>query len=87
MFRKLTVQYLVMAWSRSTEALIIQHYSPGVIDMLCLNLPNGGIAPIFNKDVSWILGESFSTCCFCGAGALFLIYAYLSALKPFLSTS
>jgi hypothetical protein len=62
-----------MAWSRSTETLIIQHYSPGVINMLCLNLPNGSIAPVFNKDVGWILGESFSTYCFCGAGALFLL--------------
>ncbi|KAE9363619.1 hypothetical protein N431DRAFT_564246 [Stipitochalara longipes BDJ] len=54
-------KYLVMAWNTSTHALIIKHYSPGVIDMLCLNLPNGGIAPIYNKDIFKILAEHSSS--------------------------
>jgi phototropin len=29
--------------------------------MLCLNLPNGGIAPIFNKDIFKILSEHSSS--------------------------
>jgi len=42
------------------QNLTIKHYSPGIIDMLCLNLPNGSIVPIFNKDVFKILGEHSS---------------------------
>jgi hypothetical protein len=55
------IQYLLMTWNSSTHALIIKHYSPGVIDMLCLNLPNGGIAPIHNKDIFKILAEYSSS--------------------------
>jgi phototropin len=40
---------------------MIKHYSPGVIDMLCLNLPNGGIAPIYNKDIFKVLAEHSSS--------------------------
>jgi hypothetical protein len=59
---KLTrTQYLVMAWNASTSALAIKHYSLGVIDMLCLNLPNGGIAPIYNKDIFKVLAEHSSS--------------------------
>ena len=50
-------QYLVLNFNPQTQHLIIQHYSPGIIDMLCLNLPNGSIAPIFNKDIFRILAE------------------------------
>ncbi|KAG0649428.1 Root phototropism 1 [Hyphodiscus hymeniophilus] len=50
-------KYLVLAYNRQTQYLTIQHYSPGVIDMLGLNLPNGSIAPIFNKDIFRILVE------------------------------
>jgi hypothetical protein len=54
-------QYLVMTWNPNTQALMIKHYSPGVIDMLCLNLPNGGIAPIYNKDIFKVLAEHSSS--------------------------
>ena len=40
---------------------MIQHYSPGVIDMLGLNLPNGGVIPIFNKDIFKVLSEHSSS--------------------------
>jgi hypothetical protein len=50
-----------MSWNPNTLALLIQHYSPGVIDMLCLNLPNGGIAPIYNKDIFKVLAEHSSS--------------------------
>ncbi|PMD23290.1 hypothetical protein NA56DRAFT_657347 [Hyaloscypha hepaticicola] len=54
-------KYLVMTWNPNTHALMIKHYSPGVIDMLCLNLPNGGIAPIYNKDIFKVLAEHSSS--------------------------
>jgi len=54
-------QYLVMTWNPNSHALMIKHYSPGVIDMLCLNLPNGGIAPIYNKDIFKVLAEHSSS--------------------------
>jgi phototropin len=47
-----------MTWNASTDALVIKHYSPGVIDMLCLNLPNGSTAPIYNKDIFKVLTEN-----------------------------
>ncbi|KAH8659240.1 hypothetical protein BGZ60DRAFT_517847 [Tricladium varicosporioides] len=50
-------KYLVMDYNPMTQTLLIQHYSPGVIDMLCLNLPNGGVAPIYNKDIFKVLAE------------------------------
>lgn len=37
--------------------LTISFFSPGVVDMLCLNLPNGGIASIYHKDIFKVLGE------------------------------
>jgi hypothetical protein len=51
------LQYLVLSFNAQTQHLLINHYSPGIIDMLCLNLPNGSIAPIFNKDIFRILAE------------------------------
>ncbi|CZR62126.1 related to nonphototropic hypocotyl protein 1 [Phialocephala subalpina] len=54
-------KYLVMTWNAQTQALLIQHYSPGTIDMLCLNLPNGSIAPIYNKDIFKVLSEHTSS--------------------------
>lgn len=54
-------KYLVMQYNPQTQYLHIKHYSPGVIDMLGLNLPNGGIAPIFNKDIFKILAEHSSS--------------------------
>ncbi|KAH7384949.1 hypothetical protein BKA64DRAFT_153878 [Cadophora sp. MPI-SDFR-AT-0126] len=53
-------KYLVMTWNATTQILTVQYYSPGVIDMLCLNLPNGGIAHIYNKDIFKVFSE-FST--------------------------
>ncbi|CZT00993.1 related to nonphototropic hypocotyl protein 1 [Rhynchosporium graminicola] len=53
-------KYLVMSWNMTTQILTVQYYSPGVIDMLCLNLPNGGIAHIYNKDIFKVFSE-FST--------------------------
>jgi phototropin len=56
------VQYLVLKYSSTSSNLSISYYSPGVVDMLCLNLPNGDIAPIYNKDIFKILAEhSLST--------------------------
>jgi PAS domain S-box-containing protein len=50
-------QYLVLSFDAHTQHFLIQHYSPGIIDMLCLTLPNGSIAPIFNKDIFRVLAE------------------------------
>jgi hypothetical protein len=50
-----------MSWDPHTYTLLIRHYSPGVIDMLCLNLPNGGVAPIYNKDIFKVLSEHSSS--------------------------
>lgn len=50
-------KYLVLTFNPQTQHLTIQHYSPGIIDMLCLNLPNGSIAPIFQKDIFRVLAE------------------------------
>jgi len=54
-------KYLVLAYGAITQSFSVQHYSPGVIDMLCLNLPNGGIAPIYNKDVFRVLSDHSSS--------------------------
>ncbi|KAH7312973.1 hypothetical protein BKA65DRAFT_467270 [Rhexocercosporidium sp. MPI-PUGE-AT-0058] len=55
-------KYLVMTWNATTQILTVQYYSPGVIDLLCLNLPNGGIAHIYNKDIFKVFSEfSIST--------------------------
>lgn len=56
-----TLQYIVLSYGVTSQTLTIQHYSPGVIDMLSLNLPNGGIVPIYNKDVFKILAEYSSS--------------------------
>ncbi|KAG9244351.1 hypothetical protein BJ878DRAFT_73911 [Calycina marina] len=50
-------KYLVLSYNPKASELLIKHYSVGVIDILGLNLPNGGIAPIFHKDIFKILGE------------------------------
>jgi hypothetical protein len=54
-------QYIVMEYHIQTQNLSIKHYSPGIIDMLCLNLPNGGIVPIYNKDIFKVLSEHTSS--------------------------
>ncbi|KAI9054835.1 hypothetical protein LZ554_001979 [Drepanopeziza brunnea f. sp. 'monogermtubi'] len=50
-------KYLVMTWHAATSSLNVQYYSPGVIDMLCLNLPNGTIAHIHRRDIFKVLGD------------------------------
>ncbi|KAL3427484.1 blue light receptor [Phlyctema vagabunda] len=52
-------KYIVMTYTASSSGagMSISHYSPGVIDMLCLNLPNGAVAPIFHKDIFKVLAE------------------------------
>ena len=51
------MKYLVLKYSPVLGTLIITYFSPGVIDLLCLNLPNGGAVPIFGKDIFKILSE------------------------------
>jgi hypothetical protein len=46
-----------MVYNGALQSLTIKHYSPGIIDMLGLNLPNGSIAPIFNCDIFKVLVE------------------------------
>ncbi|PBP17298.1 hypothetical protein BUE80_DR011775 [Diplocarpon rosae] len=53
-------KYLVMTWNATTNMLVVQFYSPGIIDMLGLNLPNGSVAHIYHKDIFKVLSE-FST--------------------------
>ena len=50
-------KYLVLSFNPQTQHLTIEYYSPGIIDMLCLNLPNGSVAPIFHKEIFRILAE------------------------------
>ena len=50
-----------MEYNATTQNLAIQHYSPGIIDILCLNLPNGGIQPIYNKDIFKVLSDHASS--------------------------
>jgi hypothetical protein len=56
-------QYLVLKYcpNSSSPTLGISHYSPSSIDLLCLNLPNGAVAHIFNKDVFSILAPHSSS--------------------------
>ena len=50
-----------MDYNEAMGTLVIQHYSPGVIDMLCLNLPNGNVVPIYNKEIFKVLSEFTSS--------------------------
>lgn len=50
-----------MSYNPTTQTLAVKHYSLGIIDILCLNLPNGDIAPIFNKDIFKVLSEHNSS--------------------------
>lgn len=52
---------MVLHYNNLEQLLLIQHFSPGVIDMLHLALPNGTIAPIFDKDIFNILGEHMAS--------------------------
>lgn len=52
------IQYLVLAYNpKETTSMTISHYSPSVIDLLCLHLPNGAIAPVYGKDIFKVLGD------------------------------
>ncbi len=57
----MAIKYIVMTYNNTSQALIVHYYSPGVIDMLCLNLPNGGVAHIYNKDIFKVLSEYSSS--------------------------
>lgn len=50
-------QYLVLNYDPVTQAMNIKFYSPGIIDMFCLNLPNGSVSSIFGKDIFKVLYE------------------------------
>ena len=50
-----------MDYNSTKQTLLIQHYSPGIIDMLCLNLPNGNVVPIFNKEIFKVLQDYASS--------------------------
>lgn len=50
-----------MVYNPISHTFTIKHYSTGIIDMLCLNLPNDSIAPIFNEDIFKILTEHSSS--------------------------
>jgi phototropin len=52
-----------MEYHLPTGTRAIKYYSPGIIHILCLNLPNGGIAPIYNKDIFKVLSEHSSSSC------------------------
>lgn len=54
-------QYLVMTWNAVTGMLVVQHYSPGVIDMLCHSLPDGTMSNVYNKDIFKVLSEFATT--------------------------
>ncbi|TVY53587.1 Phototropin-1 [Lachnellula cervina] len=54
-------KYICMEYQAPTQTLSVKHYSPGIIDILCLNLPNGSIAPIYNKDIFKVLAEHTSS--------------------------
>jgi hypothetical protein len=50
-----------MVWNPATQVPLGQYYSPGVSDMPCLDLPNGGIASFYNKEVFNVLSEHSSS--------------------------
>ncbi|KAG9235145.1 hypothetical protein BJ875DRAFT_483491 [Amylocarpus encephaloides] len=54
-------KYIVMEFNPLMQTLLISHYSPGVIDMLCLHLPNGTVVPIYNRDIFKVLSEFSSS--------------------------
>jgi hypothetical protein len=55
------MQYLVLEYTPHDRNLTIEHFSPGIIDMLHLNLPNGSIAPVQNKDIFVVLIDNSSS--------------------------
>ncbi|APA06158.1 hypothetical protein sscle_01g009280 [Sclerotinia sclerotiorum 1980 UF-70] len=50
-------KYLVLSYQPQSQNLTVKFYSPGIVDMLGLNLPNGEVAPIVDKDIFKILTE------------------------------
>lgn len=55
------MQYLVLDYTSHDQTLVIEHFSPGIIDMLRLNLPDGSIVPIYNQDVFVVLADNSSS--------------------------
>lgn len=51
------MKYLVLHYNGPEQLLTVQHFSPGMIDMLHLNMPNGSIVPIYNREIFSVLGE------------------------------
>ncbi|PQE28910.1 hypothetical protein CJF30_00003944 [Rutstroemia sp. NJR-2017a BBW] len=54
-------KYVVLQYTPHSQALTIKYYSPGIVDILCLNLPNGSVAPIHDKDIFKVLAEHSPT--------------------------
>jgi hypothetical protein len=50
-------QYVVLQYTPHSQALTIKYYSPSIIDILCLDLPNGSVAPIHDKEIFKVLAE------------------------------
>ncbi|TGO55949.1 hypothetical protein BCON_0084g00170 [Botryotinia convoluta] len=50
-------KYLVLSYQPQSQNLIVKYFSPGIVDMLNLNLPNGLVAPIIDKDIFKVLTE------------------------------
>ncbi|ESZ98724.1 hypothetical protein SBOR_0962 [Sclerotinia borealis F-4128] len=50
-------KYFVLSYQPQSQHLIVKYYSPGIIDMLGLNLPSGDVAPIVDKDIFKFLTE------------------------------
>ncbi|KAA8574671.1 hypothetical protein EYC84_003921 [Monilinia fructicola] len=50
-------KYFVLSYQSQSQNLIVKYYSPGIIDLLGLNLPNGAIASIVEKDIFKLLTE------------------------------
>ncbi|QSZ33691.1 hypothetical protein DSL72_005262 [Monilinia vaccinii-corymbosi] len=50
-------KYLVLSYQPQSQNLTVKYYSPGLVDMLGLSLPNGGVASIFDKDIFKLLTD------------------------------
>lgn len=50
-----------MHYSQSTGDFIISHYSPGILDMLILTLPNGSRQTLYGREIFKVLAEHIPT--------------------------
>ncbi|KAM3076853.1 hypothetical protein ACMFMG_003681 [Clarireedia jacksonii] len=50
-------KYVVLQYNPQSQALITKFYSPGIIDILGLSLPNGAVVHIHDKDIFKVLSE------------------------------